>query len=315
MQIIPSILVVVVFNFVLINLAPGDPAIALAGELATPQTLEMVRREWGLDKPLYERLLIYISNVLRGNLGRSMIYGLSVADLIWSRLPTTILLMGSSLLFSSIVGVMMGVVAARKPYSLLDNCVALLAVMAFSIPVFWLGQMLIVALALNLRIFPTGGIISLRETSSGIGYVIDVATHLFLPAISMGLIELALIVRLTRANMLEVLRSDFIVTAMCKGLSENTVFIKHALRNALLPVVTLIGVRFGHIFTGAIMVETVFSWPGVGTLMYEAIMSRDYGLVMGIFLLISAGIILSTLITDIAYSFIDPRIRYVKTEI
>ena len=311
LQVIPVVLGIIVVNFVLIHIAPGDPVTIFLGSMGTSQEyVQAVRERLGLDKPLYTQLFIYVMSVLRGDLGFSYVSQEPVLKLIVERMPATLLLVGTSLILSSILGVILGVISSRKPYSLIDNINTLIALIGYSIPVFWLGQILLMYLSLRLGLFPSQGMLSLREIPSGISYYFDLGHHLMLPAFALGLRYLAVNLRYTRASMLEVLGLDYITTARSKGLTERTVFYKHALRNALIPVVTLFGINLGVVFAGAVLTETVFAWPGLGMLMMNAVYARDYPVLMGLLLVISAMVILSNLVTDIVYSFLDPRIEY-----
>lgn len=307
LQAIPLILLIVILNFVLIHMAPGDPVYILTGEFApSAEYLSMMRTRYGLDKPLLEQLSIYMSRVIQGDLGYSLYYQQPVFDLIMQRLPVTLLLMFTQLAISAIIGIILGVIVSRKPYSLTDNVASIASLAAWSMPVFWLGQLALLLFAVYLGWFPSGGFRSI-----GGGDVLDILYHLFLPAVCLSLTwGFALIFRMTRSSMLEVLRENYILTARSKGLSENVVIFKHALRNALLPVITVIGMQMGTMFAGAVMTETVFSWPGIGRLTYESILRRDYPVLMGTFLFASVFVIAANLITDIFYAFIDPRIRY-----
>lgn len=306
----PLILGIVVLNFCLIHLAPGDPIISLVGEFQTSEEyIQSVRRQYGLDKPLLVQLFIYMGNVLRGDFGYSFSFKQPVLDVILDRIPATLLLMVVTILFSTILGVILGVVSSRKQYSKTDNLATLISLVGYSIPVFWLGQILLIGFSLKFPLFPAQGMQSLRETYTGIAYAADVLHHLVLPAFALGLSYLAINTRFTRASMLEVLSQDYVRTARAKGLSERKVIYKHALRNALLPLVTLTGLNFGFLLAGAVLTETVFAWPGLGRLMYDSIYTRDYPVLMGMFIFISAMVIVVNLITDIFYSVLDPRIR------
>jgi peptide/nickel transport system permease protein len=310
LQAVPLVFGVIVLTFMIIHVAPGDPAYVLAGETASPEYIEMVRESLGLDKPLYEQLVIYIGSVMRGDLGYSYVFRQPVLNIILERVPATLLLMSTALVVCSAVGIALGVISSKSPYSIKDNITTAVSILGYSLPVFWLAQILLLIFAVRLDWFPVQGIRSLREELIGIPYVLDMAHHLVLPAFALGMFHLALVSRLTRASMLEVLRQDFITTAWSKGLDENTVFYRHALRNALLPVVTVIGLNLGVMLTGAVLTESVFAWPGLGRLMYDAISSRDYPVLMGNFIVVSISVIAWNLVTDVVYGFLDPRIRY-----
>lgn len=310
-QAIPLLLVIMTINFLLIHLAPGDPVSYLAGQYqATPEYQDELRREFGLDQPLHIQFVRYMSETVQGNLGYSFRSQQSVLSLILDRLPATLILMGSAFLIASLLGVLLGVVAARHAYSLGDNVTTFLALAGYSMPVFWLGQILLIVLAVRLDLFPAGGMYSLRAPSDGIGRVLDVAHHLVLPAATYGVYHLTLVFRLTRTKMQETLLMDFITTARAKGVSERGVVYRHALRNAIMPVVTVMGVNFGFMLAGSVLTETVFGWPGIGRLMYDAILARDYPVLMGIFTLVSMMVIVTNLVVDFAYALLDPRVVY-----
>jgi len=309
--VIPVLLGIIIVNFLLIHIAPGDPVAIFLGSMGTSQEyVQAVRERLGLDKPLHIQLLIYIKNVLKGDLGFSYVNQEPVLKLIIERIPATLLLMGTALILSSILGVILGVISSKKPYSIIDNINTLIALIGYSIPVFWFGQILLIFLSLRLNLFPSQGMSSLRVVHSGLRYYLDLAHHLALPALALGLRFLAVNSRYARASMLEVLSLDFITTARSKGLKERTIFYKHALRNALLPVVTLFGINLGVVFAGAVLTETVFAWPGLGMLMLNAVYARDYPVLMGLLLVVSTMVILANLAVDIIYSFLDPRIEY-----
>lgn len=311
LQAFPLVLVIIVINFFLIHLAPGDPVDFLVGQLeASPEYIQQLRREFGLDQPLLVQLIRYIGKLLQFDLGYSLRYRQDVLDLILSRLPPTLLLMGTSLVMSSLLGILLGTLAARRPYSLLDNASTLIALAGYSMPVFWLGQIFLIIFALQLNWFPMQGMFSLRVPSEGWGRILDILRHLALPALTYTVYHLTLIFRLTRVKMQEVLAMDFITTARAKGVPERTVVYGHALRNAMLPVVTIIGLHFGFMLAGSVLTETVYAWPGTGRLMFEAIMARDYPVLMGLFFCLSIMVILANVLTDIVYALIDPRVVY-----
>lgn len=310
LQIIPLIIGVISLDFFLIHLAPGDPVYAFIGDVAVSEDyLEMMRARFGLDKPLYVQWLTYMSKTLRGDLGYSLIKGKSVADAILELLPNTLLLMLSLQILSIILSLILGITSARKPFSITDHLCTFFSFIGRSVPSFWIGQINILIFALYLGLFPTSGMVSLRVELSGFAYILDVLHHMFLPLITLTLYSLASLSRLTRTSMLEVLREDYITMARSKGLNERVVVYKHAFKNALLPVITSIGGGFGGLLTGATLTEMVFSWPGLGRLTWHAIGQRDYPILLGMFLITSLMTILANLITDISYSYIDPRIR------
>lgn len=306
---VPLIFLVLAINFVLIHVAPGDPVFFFiqGGAGTTVEYVEQVRKMLGLDKPLGEQFLIFIKNICRGELGYSHFYQRPVMAVIAERLPITLLLVVLSTIFASIAGIVLGIYAGARPYSSVDHVNTFVAVFGYSIPTFWLGQLLIIVFSIHLDILPTGGI-PMRFTG-GIG-LLDWLRHLILPVISLGFIQLALTARVMRASTLEVLGMDYIVSARAKGLKESVVIFKHAFRNAVLPVLTVISVNFAFQFTGAMIIETVYSWPGLGRMMFESVFRRDYPVLMGLLVVSSVTVIVVNLITDLVYGYIDPRIVY-----
>lgn len=278
------LLAVLILNFTLVHIAPGDPAEVIAGEMggATAEMLASIRATYGLDQPLHTQLLRYLGRVVRGDLGFSYFFDTPVTELILGRLFPTILLVVSSLSLAMVVGTLLGVIAARHPRGWFSHGVTVLALISYSAPVFWTGIMLVILLASTIPLFPVSGMYDVVLGAKGMAYVWDVVHHMVLPVITLASIYLAIYSRLARASMLEVLSSDYIRTARAKGLREQLVIYKHALRNALLPVVTIAGLQFGQLFSGAVLVETVFSWPGLGTLAFDSILRRDSPTLLGI---------------------------------
>jgi peptide/nickel transport system permease protein len=324
LQIIPVVLGVTLIAFALIHLAPGDPVRTMLGQHATQQEIDEIRDKYGLNRPLYEQYFIWLGDVLKGDLGRSILTHEQVTTEIGSRFPNTIELAIAAMIFAILIGVVAGVISATKQYSVADYSVMGLALFGISMPVFWLGIMLMMIFGVFLGWLPIGGRIDLLIPYQSItGFMvidsiitlngaalISVLEHLILPAIALGTIPMAIIARTTRSSMLEVLRQDFIRTERAKGLSERKVIYKHAIRNAMVPVVTVIGLNFGLLLSGAILTETVFSWPGVGRLVVDAVYARDYPLVIGCILIFALVFVIVNLITDILYTYIDPRIHY-----
>lgn len=305
------LLAVLVFNFLLLYLAPGDPADVIAGEMggATEEMMDKIRADYGLDQPVYMQLATYIGKVLQGDLGHSFYFNRPVTGLIFDRLGATILLVVSSLFTAVIVGTTLGVVAARKPNGLLSHFTTILALVGYALPVFWTGIMLVILFASIIPIFPVSGMYDVARDYTGFAAALDILRHLALPLLTLSTIYLAFYSRLARASMLDVLGSDYIRTARAKGLSESVVVYKHALRNAVLPVVTFAGLQFGSLFSGAVLVETVFSWPGLGTLAFDSILRRDSPTLLGILFFSALIVIIANLLTDLAYRLIDPRIK------
>jgi peptide/nickel transport system permease protein len=311
LQAIPVIVGIVVLNFTLLHLAPGDPAMVYVGESggATEEILKAVRKEFGLDKTIAEQLFIYGKKVLSGDLGFSYFQGKPVLELILEKIPQTALLILTAMLLAIVIGVLTGVIVAQRPASAGSAVVTILSLFGFAMPVFWLGIMLILAFSLYLPLFPGHGMLTVGVEGGVFQTLKDLLHHLVLPASTLGIIYVAQYSRLSRASMLEVIGSDYVRTARAKGLSEKIVIYKHALRNAILPVLTVAGIQIGHLLAGAVLVETVFSWPGMGRLMFDGILRRDYPLIMGILIFSSVMVIVANLITDILYGVLDPRIR------
>lgn len=307
-QAIPLVLVVIVLNFALIKLAPGDPVDYIAPEGADLAYRERLRAEFGLDKPEPVQLLNYVGGIARGDLGYSIRFSEPVLPLILSRLGATVVLAGTGYIVSSALGVLLGVIAARRSRSWADNLTTLLALIGYSMPAFWLGQLLLIAFALGLGWFPTQGMYTVAPRAEGVARVVDVAHHLVLPAFAFSIYPLALIFRLTRVKMQDTLVLDYITTARAKGVSEGRITYRHALPNAFLPVLTVIGYNVGFLLVGAVLVENVFAWPGVGRLLQEGIVARDYPLILGVFTLTAILVVVVNVITDILYAVIDPRV-------
>jgi len=306
LQAVPVIFGVIIINFFLIHLAPGDPAVMLAGEEAPAEYLDLIRDKMGFNKPMHIQLFIYLKQVLSGDLGYSYYSNRPVLEIIIERLPNTLLLLGTAFVFSILIGIFLGIIASKKPYSLTDNITSFLSLILYSLPTFWLGMIFILIFSVHLKIFPTSGIMSVKGGSS----IFDRLLHMFLPSSVITIYWLALYTRITRGSMLETLKKDYILTAWAKGCSERIVLFKHALRNALLPIITVIGLRFRVLFTGSVTLETVFAWPGIGRLMYDAIIDMDYPILMGGFIIVSIIVVLANLVTDIIYTILDPRIRF-----
>ncbi|WP_121062575.1 ABC transporter permease [Chachezhania antarctica] len=302
---------VLVLNFTLIHIAPGDPVEAIVGEMggATPEMIEQMRAQYGLDQPFIVQIGTYLGNVLTGDLGMSTYYGQPVTQLIWDRIGATMLLVITALMTAMIIGTVLGVFSAQKRRSILSHFVTVIALAGFSAPVFWVGIMLILLLSVSIPLLPISGMTSATSEAGGIAHVLDVLHHLILPALTLATIYLAFYSRLARASMLEVLGSDYVRTARAKGMPQRLVIYKHALRNAILPVVTFAGLQFGQLISGAVLVETVFAWPGLGTLAFESILRRDTPTLLGILFFSSMMVVVMNVLTDLVYRIIDPRIK------
>lgn len=304
------IFAVIIVNFTIIHLVPGDPVTLMAGEYAPPEYIESTKRKLGLDRSLIEQLYFYILSVIRGDLGFSFYYNQPVLSLIFERLGATLLLMGVSIIISVAIGVLFGVLSSRKQYTFVDNSITAVSLILYSLPTYWLGLMLMLVFSVRLGWLPAQGMYSVRTPMTGLALVFDILRHLIIPAAVTGAWHIALITRLTRANMLDVLHRDFIKTALSKGLSETRLLFKHALPNAISPIITILGMSGGKLFAGAILAETITGWPGIGILTYKALLLRDYPLLMGIFIFTSVMVAVSNLMADVMYAIIDPRVRY-----
>ena len=305
------VLAVVVLNFVLVHTAPGDPVETIAGASGgmSPELMAQLRTQYGLDRSLPVQLGVYLDKVLHGDLGYSYFFNLPVSKLILERLPATLLLVLGAVVVAFLLGTGLGVLSARRPNGPLSQFITVLSMVGFAAPVFWTGVMLVLLFALVVPILPVAGMRAVDSSGGGIGDVVDVLHHLVLPVTTLGLVYLAQYSRLARSSMLDVLGADFVRTARAKGLAERVVLYKHALRNALLPVVTVLGLQFGNVLSGAILVETVFNWPGLGRLAFESVLRRDYPTILGLLLLSSIVVVVMNQLTDLCYRLIDPRIR------
>ncbi|MCA0241656.1 MAG: ABC transporter permease [Proteobacteria bacterium] len=305
------VLAVVVLNFALVHSAPGDPVETIAGASGgmSEELKAQLRTQYGLDRPLPVQLGVYLGKVVRGDLGYSYFFNLPVSGLIAARLPATLLLVLSAVIAAFVIGTTLGVLASRKPNGLLSQAITVLAMVGFAAPVFWTGMMLVILFAAALPVFPISGMRAVDASGGGLAGAVDVAHHLVLPALTLALVYLAQYSRLSRASMLDVLGADYIRTARAKGLADRVVLYKHALRNAVLPVVTLLGLQFGNVLAGAILVETVFNWPGLGRLAFESVLRRDYPTILGVLLFSSIVVVVMNLLTDFCYRLIDPRIK------
>jgi len=306
------VMAVVVLNFVLVHAAPGDPVETIAGAMGgmPPEMMAQLRADYGLDQPLMTQLGVYLSRVLHGNIGYSYYFNLPVSGLILERVPATLLLVVSATVFAFLVGTGLGVLSSRKPNGWLSQGVTLLSLVGFAAPVFWTGIMLVILFAAVVPLFPVSGMRAIDAVGTlSWRDLPDVLHHLVLPTLTLGLVYLAQYSRLARASMLDVLGADYIRTARAKGLGEGAVLYGHALRNAVLPVVTMLGLQFGNVLAGAILVETVFNWPGLGRLAFDAVLRRDYPTILGVLLFSSIVVVVMNQLTDLCYRLIDPRIK------
>jgi peptide/nickel transport system permease protein len=309
-QSVPTVFAIVTVTFFLVTMIPGDPAQILAGSAgATPEYYAMMREKLGLDRPLAVRYANYLGQVAQGNLGYSLASHEPVMALILSRLPATLLLGVASLVVATGVGLLLGVVQGVFVGTPVDRIGQVLAVSAYSVPLFWLGQIGLLIFALQLGWFPVGGIRDARQPATGFADLADVARHLVLPAVTLGMYSMAIIARLTRARIVEIVRDDYVRTAHAKGLRPARVLFVHVLRNAVLPVVTVTGMSLGFLVASSLIVETVFSWPGTGRLMYDSLLARDYPVLMGAFIILSTMVVVVNIATDVVIAYLDPRIR------
>ena len=293
---IPTLWGVATVVFFMARLLPGDPARVIAGLLASPQDVERIRHEMGLDQPIWVQYLDFLGSLIHLNLGISAHTNAPVLDEIGSRLPYTIELAVVALAIAVTAGILAGIAAAMRRNTPLDLLISGLSVFGVSMPVYWLGLMMIILFAIELRVFPAAGA--------------DETTSIVMPALTLALFSVGLIARMTRSSMLEVLDQDYIRTARAKGVSPRAVVFQHALRNALLPIMTVIGLQFGALLGGAVVTETVFAWPGVGRLLVDSIFFRDYPVVQGLVLMFGTTFVVINLVTDVLYAYVDPRIHY-----
>src|ERR1700744_58951 len=306
------LLAIIVLNFFLIRLAPGDPASVMAGEAGASDQVfvAQVREKFGLDRPLPEQLLIYVKGVLRFDLGYSFRQQEPVSQLILERLPATLLLTVSAFAISLFLGILFGTLAARFAGTWADTAITTVALIFYATPLFWIALIGILLFSVEWDWLPSFGYETVGANYTGFAHALDVGAHLIMPATTIGLFFMATYARMTRASMLEVKRLHFVKTARAKGLKAGVIQRRHVLRNALLPVVTLAGLHTGTLIGGAVLTETVFAWPGIGRLMYDALIQRDYNLLLGVFVVSSAMVLILNLITDLVYRMVDPRIEF-----
>jgi peptide/nickel transport system permease protein len=305
------IVAIIICNFLLIHAAPGDPASVIAGQsgAADERFLAQLREQFGLDRPLYEQLWIYLKGVMSLDLGFSHRQQQPVWRLISERLPATLILTGAAFALAIVAGVTLGTLAARRVGTWADSVITVIALTFYATPLFWVGLMLVLVFSVWLEWLPSFGMGSVGIELHGIDALLDLGKHLILPAATLGLFYLAVYARLTRATMLEVADQDFVKTARAKGVPEGQVIRRHVLRNALLPVITFAGIQAGQLIGGSILVETVFAWPGIGRLAFDALLARDYAVLMGVFFCTSVMVVGFNLLTDLLYAVVDPRVE------
>lgn len=306
-----ALVLIATVNFMLVHSAPGDPVSIMAGEAGAsdPQFVAQLRQQFGLDQPLPTQLANYLGHVLRLDLGYSYRQQQPVVDLILDRLPATLLLTGTAFVLSLVLGVGLGALASRHAGKAIDSVITVVALVFYATPLYWLAMMAVLVFTVQLDWLPAFGFFTVGADLHGMAKVLDIAQHLLLPALTLALFYMAVYARMTRASMLEVAQMDFVKTARAKGVHPSRIQRKHILRNALLPVVTLAGIQAGGMIGGAVLTETVFAWPGIGRLMFDALMQRDYNLLLGCFLFTAAMAVLFNLITDFVYTVVDPRIE------
>ncbi len=322
--IVPVLFGISLLVFLFLHLIPGDPAVVMLGERAGPERIAELRNKLGLERPLPEQYLLFVGNLLRGDLGTSIFNQLSINEQLARRWPATFELAIAATLFAVLIGIPFGILAAVRKNSIVDNLATTFSLLGVSLPVFWLGLLLAYLFAVNLQWLPAGGRLSADVDAAFkpiTGFYVldglfqpqslgDAVRHLILPAITLGTIPLAILTRITRSAMLEVLSQDYVRTARAKGQTERLVIWRHALKNALLPVVTIIGLQFGTLLGGAILTETIFSWPGIGSWIYEGILNRDYPVVQGGVIFVALVFVVVNLVVDLSYALLDPRIQY-----
>ncbi len=309
-SIIPTILLSIVINFTLLHAAPGDPARVMAGrDNPTEEQIEAIRAQLGLDQPLPVQFWRYVSQLAQGNMGHSLAFRQPVFDLIMQRLPATLLLTLTSAILALSIGTLLGVVAGQRTGKPLDSALSFGNYALFAIPSFWLGLIMIVIFSSNLGWLPTSGMRDVRAGHTGWREVVDIAHHMVLPVATLALVQVPIYFRITRASVSLQQREDYVTTFKATGMPEDRIFRRYALRNALLPTVTLFGLGLGFVFTGAALVEIVFSWPGIGRLTLDAVFRRDYPLLLGVYLVLAIAVSVMVILTDIVYALLDPRIR------
>ena len=293
---VPVLIGISLLLFFMLRMLPGDPAQVLAGQMATPEEVELIRHQLGLDRSIHVQYAFFLGRLARFDLGRSARTQNPVTEEIWARLPNTVLLAVVAITLACLFGIPAGIISAVRPYTWLDYVVTSAAIFGISMPVFWLGLMLVVVFSVILHWLPAGGTGSWK--------------HVILPSLTLAAFVVAFIARMTRSSMIEVLSQDYTTTARSKGLKEQVVIIKHALKNALIPIITVVGLQFGLLLGGAVLTETVFAWPGLGRLIVDSILGRDYPVIQGAILVFGLLYILVNLVVDLLYAYVDPRIRY-----
>ena len=307
---IPILLGISIIVFILINCQPGNPYSNMVDPSVTEEVKEQMLRQIGYYDPMPIKYFKWITRAVSGDLGYSIAYKEPVIDVIKSRIGNTVLLGGASLFLSVLIAIPIGMISSVKRYSIFDYATTVLAFIGLSIPAFFFGMLLIKVFAVDLKILPVSGMVTIGKNYIGINHIIDVFNHMILPTIVLALINTAAFMRYTRSSMISIISQDYIRTAKAKGVSSFGIVLKHAFKNALIPIITIIGLELPALFSGALLTETIFVWPGIGRLNYEAVTNRDYSLIMGLVMIFAIVTLLSNLIADIMYAVVDPRVKY-----
>lgn len=305
------VLFVILLNYVIIRLAPGDPVRIMAGfDNPSQELMDALTKKYGLDQPLYVQFWRYITTLFKGDMGDSYLYNQPVSSLIFERVGASLLLSGVSAVLAVLIGSTLGLYAGRHHGKALDRMFSGVAYMLNAMPSFWLGIMLILIFASTLKWLPTQGMVNIRKGYTGWAYVMDVLQHMVLPCATLVAVQIPTYFRITKSSVMQVMAEEFVTTFRVTGMSERKIFNKYVLKNALLPIVTVFGINLAYVISGSTLIEIVFSWPGVGVLMYRSISMRDYNLLMGVYLLISISVAFMMIVVDLIYAWLDPRIRY-----
>lgn len=305
------VLFVILLNYVIIRLAPGDPVRIMAGfDNPSQELMDALTKKYGLDQPLYVQFWRYITTLFKGDMGDSYLYNQPVSSLIFERVGASLLLSGVSAMLAVLIGSTLGLYAGRHHGKALDRTFSGVAYMLNAMPSFWLGIMLILIFASTLKWLPTQGMVNIRKGYTGWAYVMDVLQHMVLPCATLVAVQIPTYFRITKSSVMQVMAEEFVTTFRVTGMSERKIFNKYVLKNALLPIVTVFGINLAYVISGSTLIEIVFSWPGVGVLMYRSISMRDYNLLMGVYLLISISVAFMMIVVDLIYAWLDPRIRY-----
>ena len=305
-----TILLVTLFVFALIQMVPGDPVANYLGATATEEQIAYYRHLYGFDRPVIVQYLSWIGGLFRGTMGQSISYQSEIADIILPRLGTTLTMVIPAFIIGTITGILFGIIAAKNRGKTIDSVISFFANIGVSMPMFWLGMMGILLFATKLHLLPTQGMYNLRAGNTGLAHVGDVLVHMILPCSSLIAIQIPSYFRITKTSVMQVMADDYIMTFRVTGMSEKKIFRKYILKNAILPVLTVFGINLAYVVSGSTLTEIVFSWPGIGSMMYRAIMMRDYNVLMGIYLILALSVAAMMIVVDLVYAWLDPRIRY-----